>query len=146
MAKAPAGSDDLLTQVTALRVGSVAGPPEKPVPAAAPESSPVLMDEQSALARLHPNRVLDMLRPLELPISAYINVPPPLTKLENAARDADVVPDITLPASCSGTSTYPRRPASALSIVDRLVCCCGALADARAKTLSVLLPSSDTSM
>jgi hypothetical protein len=56
------------------------------------------------------------------------------------------VPDITLPASCSGTSTYPGRLASALSNVDRLAYCCGGLADARVKTLSVLLPSPGTSM
>ena len=50
-----------------------------PVPDASPESRLVLVDEQSALAMLHPKRVLHMLRELELPIDAYISVPPLLT-------------------------------------------------------------------
>ena len=79
MDRAPAGSDDRLTQLTALRGGSVAGPPMKLEPDASPESRLVLADEQSALAMLHPKSVLLRLRELGSPINAYIKVPPPLT-------------------------------------------------------------------
>ncbi len=55
MDRDPAGSDDRLTHWTAFNGGSVAGPPEKLVPEAWPESRLVLIEEQSVLLMLHPN-------------------------------------------------------------------------------------------
>jgi hypothetical protein len=62
-----------------LTVGNVAGPPEKLVPDASPESRLVLEDEQSALVILHPNSVLHISSAFESPINAYISTPPFLT-------------------------------------------------------------------